>query len=148
MTTPSIYRTKTQFAAAVESLQRAVTFKAWRNNVPVDADWLATAETFEEIAERLTPGAIFKAGELVVLILREDAGRGEKGLHVYGYKQESKARWRRNGRGEVVSERRIYPYLICSMPMLAFEPKPPFRVTRETTAAEIAGRDVTLVEQG
>ena len=54
------------FAAAQRAVAvRAVTFKAWRNSSPVEAEWLATAETFDEIAERLTPGAIFKAGELV-----------------------------------------------------------------------------------
>ena len=132
-----------QFAAAVDSLQRAVTFRAWRNSRPVESPLLNTFTTFEEVADAFTPGAIFRAGEMVLSVLREDAGRNEKEVRFYGFKQEGQRRFRRDPvTGVPVATRRIYPVLLHAMRVDAFEPVQPFDALRDCPV----GCDLTLVE--
>lgn len=127
--------------------ERTVTFRAWCGTVPIeDCDGLTQAESFEEAIAAALPHSVHKS---VVSVLREDAGRNEREVRFYRIKQSTKnGYWRAaydGGRKVFVGN--LEPVLIHALPMLAFEPKPPFRVTRETTHAEIVGIDPNLVEQ-
>lgn len=128
------------FAAAVETLRRATTFRAWIENREASSAELAAAQTFEEALAAVVHWASHKQN---VCILRDDAGRGEKLLQIYTVKQESKAVWRRDPMtGLSAPSRRNYPVLIVQMAVDAFEPTRPFDAFRDNAV----GLDLTLVE--
>jgi hypothetical protein len=133
--------------------ERSVTFKAWRNSRPgEDSARLANAATIEEAVAAVTPAVMHRTKDMVASILRIDAGRGAKTLFVFGFKRSTKhfnyePKWA--GGVKIGSKRigRIEPVLLHEMEVRAFEPVEPFRVTRDTTHAEIVGIDPQLVEQ-
>lgn len=132
---------------------RAVTFQAWFNSVPVTADWgheaaekgLVLALTIQEAVAAVEPFASHKA---FVSIRKIDSGRNKQVAWFFTAKKSTrKGRWRDalDG-GPRVFEGKIELHCVGEMEVNAFEPTPPFRVTRETTHAEIVGHDLTLVD--
>lgn len=134
------------FAGKVEKLRRAVRFEAWRDNRPVeDCPELDNCDTLDEAAALLA-GCSPKGAVLTVLMA--DAGRGEKIVAFYKVQVSTKrGRWRAayDGGRDVWEGSRVAK-LIHSLPVHLFKPVEPFRVTRDTTVAQIVGVDPTVVE--
>lgn len=134
--------------------ERAVTFRAWFNSVPVTADWehdtaeayLRHAVTADEAIAAITP---FAGPKCFVSVLEDDAGRNRKIVRFYRIQKSTTKGWWRDALdgGRKVWEGALVAKPIDAMQVNAYEPTPPFRVTRETTHVEIVGIDRTLVEQ-
>lgn len=121
--------------------ERTTTFRAWVQDREIEGcTALAEAETFEEAIDAVLPWASHKQN---VSILRHDAARREKLLHVYTIKRESQRKWRTDPVTRVpVAYRKEYPVLIHTMAMDAFEPARPFDAFRD----DAVGVDRSIVE--
>lgn len=125
--------------------ERAVTFTAWRNSAPVTNTGLLAATTFDEAIAALTPGALHRSGDVVVTILRQDFGRGNKTLALYGFKKSSKIyTWVRGASGTSVKEPKIVPVLLHAMDVHEFAPVEPFDALRDCAV----GVDRQLISVG
>lgn len=122
--------------------ERAVTFRAWRDNREVvNCPGLDDAQTFEEAINAVAPGSPHKSA---VSVLLDDAARGRRQLNVYQIKKSSKrGHWRAayDG-GRPVFEAEMEGHLVMSIPVDAFEPTRLFDAFRD----DPVGCDRTLVE--
>lgn len=141
MTTPSIYRTRTQFKAAVESLQRAVTFKAWRlrdgpTAYPIE---LPPCDTIEDAVAAAKPSLGHKDR---LFILEDGAGCGEAFQHGWTVRRKSAPRYVRGDDGLTKPVHDLDLYDHFALAVAAFEPVRPFDAFRD----DASGRDLSLVE--
>ena len=129
--------------AFAHRLPRAVTFRAWRENRPVNCPALTAAQSFEEAIAAVLPGSQHKS---VVSVLRIDTGRNEQEVRFYRLKQSTKHGYWRDATdgGRKVFVGNLEPELLHALPVLAFEPARPFDALRDGAS----GRDLTLVENG
>lgn len=133
-------------------MAHSLTFDAWRlcegnarDTIPLDIDGDLTVD--EAVNSALSCGVVLCHKD-VLLVRQTDAGRGKAWLHCYAIKKKSNPTWRWNPvtlRNERVE--RLYPAPLFTIPIEAFAPVEKFRITRETTHAEIVGIDPDLVEQ-
>lgn len=133
------------FAAAVEPLQRVVTFKAWRlrERESYPAKLLSPA-SFDEARDQALALTGWNAKDTMA-VLREDAGRNKRTLRLYQIKRSTKRysyRAATDG-GRPVRVGALEATLISEAQVHAFEPVEPFDAFRD----DPVGRDLTLVER-
>lgn len=127
-------------------VERAITFKAWRNTRPIEGvSELTDCICIEEAAQLLAPRC-GKGAALVILMT--DAGRNRKTLGIYKVRESTRRySWRPSSNGgRPVKVGELEPLLLHAEDVHAYAPVEPFRVTRDTTVAEIVGNDVGLIE--
>ena len=125
--------------------ERSIIFKAWRGNRPVEN--CAALEIATDLQQAIAACEAGTAHKAMLYVLQDDAGLGEKLLAICRMRQESKTVWRRNPvSGIAEPTKRKYAEVLTVLPVLAFEPKPPFDALK-ATHAEIVGIDPNLVEQ-
>jgi hypothetical protein len=115
----------------------AVTFRAWRDDRPVDVP--ADAQSIDEIAQ-----ALANRKGAVITIHRIDAGRNTQTVAFYTVRASSKRySWRpAYDGGRPVKVPALEPHLLHALDVRAFEPVEAFDALRD----DAVGRDLQLVE--
>jgi hypothetical protein len=135
----------THFVAAVETLQHAAAWSAWKlNERESDALKLDAPETLDEVVAQAMSGISLQPGDTLA-IQCSHAGRGKNTLWLLQVKRSTKVydyRPSANG-GRPVRVGRLYPELVAQTELAApFAPVPRFDAFRDCPV----GRDAQLVE--
>lgn len=137
MTDISIHRTREQFRTAVDSLQRAVEFTAWRlrdgpQAYPID---LPPCDTLDDAIAAAKPSLLHKDR---LFILHRDYGRDEAFQHGWTVRRKSTPRW---VGGKAVHDLDLADHFCLAV--AAFEPVRPFDALRD----DAVGVDRRVVSQ-
>jgi hypothetical protein len=120
--------------------ERAITFKAWRNDRPAETP--ADATSIEEVAQAL---AATSPRGTVLTIHMIDAGRNKQTVAFYTVRASSKRySWRpAYDGGRPVKVPALEPHLLHCLDVHAFAPVEAFDALRD----DAVGRDLSLVSQ-